>query len=259
MIEIGIFGDFDATEYAHQATNIGLHHAAEALETDVRVNWLSTPSLLATDAASALVRQDALFAAPGSPYHSFEGMLSGITYARTHQRPFLGTCGGFQYALIEYARNVLGLRGAGTEENGPAEDALIAPVACPVSGRRPGAPKLSGSNSISLRPGSCLAAIYRGTKAQEQEQYFCNFEVNTKYRPRLETAGMLFAAEGGRGEPRAFELPGHPFFIATLYQPQRSSKPRHPHPLLKAYLEAAMSRTERASGICNAFADERSR
>ena len=257
MIEIGIFGDFDANEYAHQATNIGLHHAAEALATDVRVNWPSTPSLLGTDAASVLARQDALFAALGSPYRSFEGMLSGITYARTHHRPFLGTCGGFQYALIEYARNVLGLRGAGSEENGPAEDALIAPVACPVSGRRPGAPKLSGSNSISLRPGSQLARIYGCIEAQEH--YFCNFEVNTKYRTRLETAGLVFAAEGDRGEPRAFELPGHPFFFATLYQPQRSSKPGHPHPLLKAYLEAAMSRTERASGICDAFADTRGR
>ena len=240
MIEIGIFGDFNENEYAHLATNIGLQHAADMLGLDVRANWLPTASLLAPDADAVLAEQHALFASPGSPYRSFEGMLSGIRWAREHTAPFLGTCGGFQYALIEFARNVLGLRGAGTEENGPVQDALITPVVCPTPGRKPGTPRLSGGNRVLLLAGSRLEEIYG--RAEASEEYFCNFEVNGKYRAALEAAGMRFSAEGEAGEPRAFELPGHAFFIATLYQPQRSSRPGRAHPLLMAYLEAGAVR-----------------
>ena len=237
MIEIGIFGDFDENEYAHQATNIGLQHAAEMLGADIRANWLPTASLLAPDAGNVMVAQHALFAAPGSPYRSFEGMLAGIRWARQHALPFFATCGGFQYALIEFARNVVGLRGAGTEENGPVIDPIIKPVVCPSPGHKPGAPKLFGANRVLLRPDSRLAAIYGCIEAREE--YFCNFEVNGKYRSALEDAGMRFVADGEAGELRAFELPQHAFFIATLYQPQRSSRPGKPHPLLTAYLQAS--------------------
>ena len=80
---------------------------------------LATPSLLEGNAPAVLNSCDGLWASPGSPYKSFDGMLRGIEFARIHNRPFLGTCGGFQYALIECARNVIGIPDANTAEEDP--------------------------------------------------------------------------------------------------------------------------------------------
>src|SRR5271166_655845 len=159
-LRIGILGDFNPEFRSHHATNDALQHAARKLQLPVESTWLPTPSLLEANAAAKLDSCDGLWAATGSPYKSFDGMLKGIEYARVHDRPFIGTCGGFQYALIECARNVLGIRDATTAEEDPdAKNIVIYPVACAVPNRAPNAPKLSGKiNQIRLRPGSYLAS-----------------------------------------------------------------------------------------------------
>ena len=106
-VRIGILGDFNPEFRSHHATNDSLQHAARKLQLKVESAWLPTPSLLEPGAVATLDSFDGLWASPGSPYKSFDGMLKGIEFARVHDRPFLGTCGGFQYALIECARNVL--------------------------------------------------------------------------------------------------------------------------------------------------------
>ena len=123
------------------------------------------------------------------------------------------------------------------EHNVPTATHLIVPVSCAVPNRAPGAPKLSGENQVRALPGTKLAAIL-GTAAIE-ERYFCNYEVNDAFRPRLEAAGMKISALGHQGETRAIELSGHPFFVATLFQPQLTSKATgQPHPLVRAFLGA---------------------
>src|SRR5947208_3195462 len=130
LLQIGILGDFDPGLRNHQATNDALRHASDVLHANVSANWIPTESLPRIDAKDLLVSQDAIWAAPGSPYNSVEGMLTGIAYARCYGVPFLGTCGGFQYALIEYARHVLGWKDADTEENAvPTAHPIITPVA----------------------------------------------------------------------------------------------------------------------------------
>jgi len=124
------------------------------------------------------------------------------------------------------------------EHNVPTATHIIVPVCCAVPNRAPGAPKLSGENQVRALPGTKLAAIL-GTAAIE-ERYFCNYEVNDAFRPRLEAAGMKVSALGSQGETRAIELTTHPFFLATLFQPQLTSKATgQPHPLIRAFLEAA--------------------
>lgn len=103
--------------------------------------------------------------------------------------------------------------------------------------RAAGSPKLSGSGAVHLKPGSRVRAIYQ--RQEVQEEYFCNYEVNPQYESQLEAAGLIFAARGPRGEVRAVELPGHRFFLATLFQPQLSSSPVSPHPVVVAFLRAA--------------------
>jgi CTP synthase (UTP-ammonia lyase) len=238
-IRIGILGDFNPDFRSHHAVNDSLQHAARKLGMTVESVWLPTPSLLEPSVAANLESFDGVWASPGSPYKSFDGMLKGIEFARVHDWPFLGTCGGFQYALIECARNVLGIMDATTAEEDPkAKNIIIYPVACAVPNRAGDAPKLSGRVSeIRLRPGSYLAGYY-GQETVEEE-FFCNYELNPEFEWTAMEAGFPVVARGPNGECRAIESPVHRFFIATLFQPQLSSKEKKPHPLVLAFVQAA--------------------
>jgi len=167
---------------------------------------------------------------PGSPYASIDGALRAIRFAREHGRPFLGTCGGFQHALIEYARNVLGLADADHAESSPeAEMPLIAPLSCALVGAR---------GTIRFVPGSALAAIYGAPEAVEG--YHCSYGLNPRYRSLLESSPLRISAVDEAGEVRGVELAGHPFFVATLFQPELSALAGTPHPLVRAFVAAAV-------------------
>ena len=239
-VRIGILGDFNPEFRSHHATNEALQHAAAKLNLPVESAWISTPSVLEPEAQRTLESFAGIWAAPGSPYKSFDGMLKGIEFARRRDWPFLGTCGGFQYALIECARNVLGIKDADTAENNSgSKNIVIYPVACAVPKRAKDAPKLSGPiPEIRLRPGSYLQSFYM--KDTVEEEFFCNFEVNPDYEWAAMEAGFPVVARGPQGEIRAIESPTHLFYIATLFQPQLSSKPKKPHPLVLAFVQAAM-------------------
>ena len=239
-IRIGILGDFNSEYRSHHSTNDALQHSAKKLGFEVESVWLSTPSLLAPDANKTLETYDGLWASPGSPYKSFDGMLAGIRFARERDWPFLATCGGFQYTLIECARNVLGIKDATTaEENPKSKNIIFYPVACAVPKRAKDAPALSGVvPKIKLRPGSYLSGYYGGKEVVEEE-YFCNFEVNPEFEWTAMEAGFPIVARGEAEECRAVESPTHQFFVATLFQPQLSSTAKKPHPLVLAFVQAA--------------------
>lgn len=238
-VRIGILGDFNTEFRSHHATNDALQHAATKLNVTLMSEWIPTPSLVEPNAVKKLESYDGLFASAGSPYKSMDGMLKGIEFARRRDWPFLGTCGGFQYTIIECARNVLGLKDADTAENNSgSKNIIIYPVACAVPDRKKGAPKLSGLvPEIRLRPGSYLQSYYG--KDTVTEEFFCNFEVNPDFEWASIEAGFPIAARGPQGEVRAIESPTHRFFIATLFQPQLTSKPGKPHPLVLAFVQAA--------------------
>jgi len=239
-VRIAVLGDFDPKSPTLPAIEKSLQHAAAKLETTVEAKWLATPSLLEPGAEKLLEGFDGIWAAPGSPYKSFDGMLKGIEFARRRDWPFLGTCGGFQYALIECARNVLGIKDADSAENNSgSKNIIIYPVACAVPNRGKNAPKLSGAvPEIRLRPGSYLHSFY--TQDTVTEEFFCNFEVNPEYEWAAMEAGFPVVARGPQGEIRAIESPTHHFYIATLFQPQLSSKPGKPHPVVLAFVQAAV-------------------
>ena len=238
-VRIGILGDFNPDFRSHHATNDALQHAASKLKFKVESQWIPTPSLLDPAGQKKLETFDGLWASPGSPYQSADGMLKGIEFARQRDWPFLATCGGFQYTLIECARNVLGIADADTAENNSgSKNIIIYPVACAVPNQKKGAPKLSGVvPEIRLRPGSYLQSFYM--KDTVAEELFCNFEVNPEYEWASIEAGFPIAARGPQGEIRAIESPAHRFFVATLFQPQLSSKAGKPHPLVLAFVQAA--------------------
>ena len=238
-IQIGIFGEYDPASPTLPSVEKSIQHAAAELRIAVEAQWLPTDSLLDPELDNKLEVFDGLWAAPGSPYKSFDGMLRGIEFARRRDWPFLGTCGGCQYALIECARNVLGITDADSAENNSgSKNIVIYPVACAVPDRKPNAPKLSGKvPEIRIRPGSYLHSFYK--KDIVTEEFFCNFEVNPDFEGAILEAGFPIVARGAQGEVRAIESPTHRFFVATLFQPQLSSKPGKPHPIIIEFLRAA--------------------
>jgi CTP synthase (UTP-ammonia lyase) len=238
-VRIGILGDYDADSPTLPTIDKSLQHASAKLNLAIESQWIPTPSLLQPNAQRMLESFDGIWAAPGSPYKSFDGMLKGIEFARRRDWPFLATCAGFQYTLIECARNVLGIKDADSAENNSgSKNIIIYPVACAVPDRANGAPRLSGPiPEIRLRPGSYLQSFYAQDTAVEE--FFCNFEVNPDFEWISMEAGFPIVARGSKGEIRAIESPTHRFFVATLFQPQLSSKPDAPHPLVVAFAQAA--------------------
>jgi CTP synthase (UTP-ammonia lyase) len=236
-LRIGVPGEFNPAFPGHVKIRTSLEDAARKLGIAASCEWVATPAITRENAAEVLGGFDGIWAPPGSPYENKEGMLAAIEFARTNDWPFLGTCGGCQYTLIEYARNVLGISDADTAEDDPnSKNAIVIPVSCAVPNRQPGDPKLVGASTVRLKPGSRLLAMYQ--RGEAQEEYFCNFEVNAAYRPRFEATGLTVSATDPDGEARAVELAGRRFFVATLYQPQRSTEPEKPHPLIVSYLDA---------------------
>ena len=230
-MRIGIIGDYDPNLRTHKATDAAFRHAGERLSPALEIRWLPTGAIERLDEC------DGLFAAAGTPYASMAGALKAIEFARTRNLPFLATCGGFQHALIEFARHVLGIADADSAEHGSKSgDLVIAPVSCDAPNRLPGGPKLSGCDKIVLLPDSKLSRIYGCVEIWEE--YHCNYELNAGYRERFESAGLRVAGVAEDGRVRAIELPGNAFFIGTLFQPQLAPLVEKPHPLIEAFVKA---------------------
>jgi CTP synthase (UTP-ammonia lyase) len=157
------------------------------------------------------------------------GALEAITYARTRDVPLLGTCGGFQHLIIEFARNVAGIHDAAHAEYDPgASRLLINALACSLVGQ---------VMDVSLLDGSLARRAYGGPGATER--YYCQFGLDPDYLETLTRNGLAIGGTDQDGEVRIVELPGHRFFVGTLFVPQTSSRPGAPQPLISAYLAAA--------------------
>jgi CTP synthase (UTP-ammonia lyase) len=124
------------------------------------------------------------------------------------------------------------------ENNSGSSHYVVTPLSCSLPNRREGGPKASGEERLKIVPGTRLHSIC-GSE-DDSEQYYCNYGVNEEYEKQFQAAGLRVSARGIHGETRAVELPGHRFFIATLFQPQLSSRPEAPHRFWLAFLRAAM-------------------
>ncbi|WP_426452757.1 CTP synthase C-terminal region-related (seleno)protein [Paenibacillus sp. S-38] len=230
MIHVGLIGDYDPEVKAHIAIPQSLEFAAKDLGYQIQYDWIATPSL-EQDFEQKLAQYHALWTVPASPYASMQGALHGIRFAREHQVSFLGTCGGFQHMIIEFARNQMGLSDADhAEENPAASFMLIAPLTCSVSER---------THTFKLAPESKVATYYG--KDEVTEQYgICNYGLNPEFAPLLEQAGLRSVGVDEQGETRIMELNQHPFFVGTLFQPERSAFTKMAHPLIRAFLQSTM-------------------
>lgn len=170
-----------------------------------------------TEEAFDLGGFDGIWVLPGSPYRSEEGAVNAARTARENGIPFLGTCAGFQHALLEFGRNVCGLSVDHAENTPGAADLLIQPLACSLAGHE---------GRVRLSPGSLISKI-AGTETLAA-RYHCSFGLNPAYLTVLEDHGLSFTGHDDEGSVRAVELPGHPFFLATLFQPELAEDLSHP-------------------------------
>jgi CTP synthase (UTP-ammonia lyase) len=227
---IGLVGDFNPEVTAHQAIPEALRLAAAHLDRPVEPVWVGTATLDA-DVPRRLAGFAGIWCVPASPYANTGGALAAIRFARESGRPFLGTCGGFQHALLEYARNILGLHQAEHGETRPqAEMPLIAPLACALVER---------SGTVNFAEGSRLRQVYGAAAAREP--YHCSYGLNPRCEKLLEGSDLRVCARDDAGEVRAVELAGHPFFLATLYQPERAALRGESHPLVNAFVAAVVA------------------
>ena len=224
-IRIGLIGDYDAAVVAHQAIPRALALAAHAANASVECEWIPTEEIRDV---SRIAGFEGLWCVPASPYRSLEGALRAIRFAREEGRPFLGTCGGFQHAILEYARHVLGWEDAEHAETKPgAARSVITPLTCAL---------VEKTDTIYFQQGSILAAAYGRLEATEG--YHCRYGINPTFLSAIVSGPLRVSAKDRAGEVRAVELEGHPFFVATLFQPERAALTGKIPPVVAAFVRA---------------------
>lgn len=234
-VRLGIVGDRDDRITAHRGIAAAWPLIARALDRELDARWLGTEAI--TD-ASVLQGLHGLWCAPGSPYRNMDGALLAIRHAREQRVPFLGTCGGFQHAVLEHARHVLGWRDADHAETAPgAPRAVITLLECAL---------VDASETVRLVPGSRIARAYGAVEAHEG--YHCRYGLNPAFRAALlrQRGPLAATAFDAVGAVRAIErTDDHPFFVATLFQPERAALHGAVPPLVRDFVLAAAATAAR--------------
>jgi len=229
LSKIAIIAEYNPDFPPHPATNAAILHSNQSLGVEVKADWVSTEDI----DPGKLEKYSALWIGPGSPYKNLQKTVQAIRYARENGIPCLGTCGGFQHMVIEYARNVLGYHDAQHAEYDPyASNLFISSLACSLAGRE---------MTLELAPGSKVAGIYSALEVKEE--YYCNFGVSPEAVPLIKNGPLRIVGSDSEGEIRVLEMPAHPFFIATLYVPQNRSRPEKPHPLVTSFVRTVVETT----------------
>ncbi len=215
---------------AHPAIDAALALARSHLGIELTWAWMRTDTP-GRDARAALAGAHGLWCVPASPYASMHGALEAIRFARESGVPFMGTCGGFQHAVVEYARNVLKIREADHAETAPeATVPIIALLACSL---------VEQTGAIRLVPGTRIHAAY-GCETID-ERYRCRYGVNPEFEALVDDGDMQVSARDPGGEVRAIELRSHPFFVATLFQHERRALAGELPPLVRAFVSAIVA------------------
>lgn len=225
-VKIALVGDFDKNMYTHVALNDAIEHARAHLPFTLNAKWVQTE-----DIEKALLNGNnfhGFWIAPGSPYKNDEGVYKVIRMAREMNLPIIGSCGGFQYMVLEYARNVLNLSNAGHEESDPNANPVISKLSCSLKGQREEV-HIPDSNSW-------LYQVFKTDKIIGK--YYCSYGVNPLFQEKLNRPPFLFTAFSATGEVRAFELRTHRFFKGTLFQPALDSSIENPNPLILDFFKA---------------------
>lgn len=224
-LKVALVGDYDLAITSHRCIPKALQISAENLNVQVEPIWLGT-SEFDKYGSDWIADFDGVWCVPGSPYKNRLAAIEAIRLARTNNVPYLGTCGGYQHAILEFAINRLGYKDADLQEENPtASMPLISALSCRLTDEK---------RAIRILPSSKLSTAIG--KSSLEEEYRCGFGMNPNYAHLFKESDLQFVAFNEEQIPQAFELTNHPFFVGTAFQPERSSRDGINHPLISTFV-----------------------
>ena len=243
-VTIAVIGKYTSNGDAYKSIAEALVHGGIANEAKVSIRWIESDVFETTpDSTKVLQDVDGVIIAPGFGMRGIEGKIQAVRYIRENNIPFLGICLGLQMAVIEYARNVCGIKGATSEEfSENADQAVIHFIPDQHSVSEKGGTMRLGSYPCNLTAGSLAHVLYGETRINERHRH--RYEVNNDYRELLIEKGLVVS--GVSPDYRLVEmveLPDHPFYIATQAHPEFKSRPNRPHPLFTGLVKAAVAKS----------------
>jgi CTP synthase len=250
-VTIAIVGKYTEHKDAYKSLIEALVHAGIANNVKVDLEWIESEIFEGEDPAPKLEHVDGILVPGGFGERGSEGKILAAKFARERRVPYFGICFGMQMACIEAARNLVGISAASSTEFGPAKEPVIGMMTEWMRGneleqRRAGG-DLGGTMRLGAYParlaeGSHIAAIYGTAEISERHRH--RYEVNTRYRSRLEEAGLRFSGMSPDGLlPETVEYADHPWFIGVQFHPELKSRPFEPHPLFKSFIAAAVEQS----------------
>jgi CTP synthase len=250
-VTIGVVGKYTSMIDSYKSLAEALTHGGVANNVRVNVNWLDSEIFETEGAIHHLENVHGILVPGGFGERGAEGKIAAARFARERTVPYFGICFGMQMAVIEAARSLADLPGAGSTEFGPCEDPIVGLLTEWTHGnrveRRNVDSELGGSMRLGaypchLLPETKIHAIYGVDDISERHRH--RYEVNITYRQRLEEAGLRFSGLSPDGElPEIVEFEDHPWFIGVQFHPELKSKPYNPHPLFTSFIEAAVAQS----------------
>ncbi len=252
-VTIAVVGKYTELKDAYKSLIEALHHGGVANNVKVDLRWVESEKF--EERGEGWVEDlhgvHGVLVPGGFGERGTEGKIAAVKFAREHDVPFFGICFGMQMACIEAARDQAGLKGASSTEFGAAKHPIVGLMTEWLKGneleKRQASGDLGGTMRLgaytaALEPGSKVAEIYGDTVISERHRH--RYEVNTKYRDKLEDAGLIFSGMSPDGVlPEIVERRDHPWFIGVQYHPELKSRPFEPHPLFASFIGAAVEQS----------------
>ena len=250
-VTIAIVGKYTGLLDAYKSLAEALTHGGIANNVRVILNWIDSEVFEREDTVSHLDGVNGILVPGGFGERGVEGKIAAATFAREREVPYFGICLGMQMAVVEAARNLAGIKGAGSTEFGPCDEPIVGLLTewqkdgkketRDENGDKGGTMRL-GAYEARLQDNSRIRQIYNTDTIFERHRH--RYEVNLAYESQLAKHGMVFSARSPDGVlPEIVEIPDHPWFIGVQFHPELKSKPFDPHPLFGSFIEAAVTQS----------------
>ncbi len=251
-VNIAVVGKYTHLRDSYKSLAEALTHGGIANNVRVNLDWLDSEIFEQEDAVVQLEGVDGILVPGGFGERGTEGKIEAARFARERLVPYFGICFGMQMAVIEAARHLARLEGAGSTEFGPCEHPVVGLMTEWMRGNMLEKRQAGGDLGGTMRLGAYEAVLARGSRVGEiyggapqiSERHRHRYEVNINYMGKLEKAGLRFSGMSPDGElPEIVEIPDHPWFIGVQYHPELKSKPFEPHPLFTSFIKAALDQS----------------
>ena len=247
-IKVGIVGKYTDFPDAYKSLSEAIVHGSLTNRSEAKIVWINSENLKTHNIEDNLSELDGIIVPGGFGERGIKGKLLTIAFARNNNIPFLGICLGLQLAIIEFAQNVLNLKGANSSEFGKCEEPVIGLLTEWNKGKEKikrnlasdkGGTMRLGSYPCNLIKGTVAHSIYKRNKIQERHRH--RYEVNSKYEKKFNAAGLYFSGKSPDGKlPEIIEIKNHNWFLGVQFHPELKSRPFKPHPIFKSFIGACI-------------------